>query len=157
MPPAAAIGVALAATAIGTGIKVFGGIQESKQIKATAEFNARQKENEAITVEGERSENNRRTRVRNRRLLGAQRAKIGAAGVTEEGSPLELMAATAGELELEVLDLNREAESRKIRLRNEAGIIRFEGKKQAKAAKIGAIGSGIAGVTRIASIIPQAV
>ena len=67
MPPAAAIGIALAATAIGTGIKVFGGIQEAKAAKATAEFNAKVKENEAVTVEGERSENNRRLRIRNRR------------------------------------------------------------------------------------------
>lgn len=152
MPPAAAVGVALAAAAIGTGISVFGQVQQAKATKAAAEFNARVAENEAVNVENERAESVRRKRIENRRALAKQRAGAARAGVLFEGSPLDIAAETAGELELRVLDENRAALAERTRLTAQAGITRFEGRQRPKAAKIGAVGTGIAGIARGAQI-----
>lgn len=148
MPPAAALGVALAATVISTGVSIIGQQQQKKAIKQTAEFNAKVLENEALAREDERAENTRRERIRNRRLTGRQRTLIAKGGVTETGSPLELMALTAGELELNVLDLNRAAEAKKQQLRAKAGITRFEGASLAQGLTFKQFGTGIGGIAQ---------
>lgn len=153
MPPAAVLGVALAAAAIGAGIQVAGNIQQAKAAKASAEFNAKVAENEAVRVEQERSEDNRRLRIRNRRLQATQRVLTAKGGVTEAGSPLEIMAETAGELELDVLDLNRARFAKVQQLKGVAEITRFEGRARATGFKLAAAGAGVAGVRRGASII----
>jgi len=151
MPPAVALGVSAAAAAIGAGVAVHSSVQQAKAAKATAEFNAKVLENEAAAKADERAEMTRRERIKNRRLQGRQRTMIAKAGVTESGSPLELMAETAGELELGILDINREMEAKRSRLFNKAAITRFEGASLARGKKMEAVGQGIQGVGSVAS------
>jgi len=66
--------------------------------------NASIMENEAARVELEARERAKRMRTENERMLGAQRAAFGKAGVTSEGSPLTIMAESAGLMELAVSD-----------------------------------------------------
>jgi DNA primase len=66
--------------------------------------NAAQYEQQALRVEQEARERASRMRQENERLLGAQRARYGKSGVTSAGSPLAVMAQTAGLLELGVAD-----------------------------------------------------
>ena len=66
--------------------------------------NAALMENEATRVEQEARERARRMREENERMLGQQRAQYGKAGVTSEGSPLAVMAESAGLMELAVGD-----------------------------------------------------
>jgi DNA primase len=66
--------------------------------------NAAQYDQQALRVEQEARERARRMREENERMLGAQRARYGKAGVTSAGSPLTVMAETAGLLELGVAD-----------------------------------------------------
>ena len=153
MPPAAIPAIMLAVTVISAGVAIAGQQQQKKAIKKTAEFNAKVLENEALAREDERAENTRRERIRNRRLSGRQRTLIAKGGVTETGSPLELMALTAGELELDVLDLNRSAEARKQQLRAKAGITRFEGASLARALTFKQVGTGIGAVGSAASAL----
>ena len=135
------MGVSLAATAAGGAMQFVGQRQQAKAAEATAEFNAKVAENEAIRVEQERSEQARRTRIQNERLLGKQKALVAKAGVTTAGSPLELMAETAGELELGVLDANRAARAKVQQLHSQAGLTRFEGAQKAKGLRRQAFGS----------------
>jgi hypothetical protein len=141
MPPIAFLAVGLAATAAAGAMSYVGQRQQAKATEAAAEFNAKVAENEAIRVEQERSEQARRTRIENRRLLGKQRALVAKSGVTMAGSPLELMAETAGELELGVLDMNRAAQAKQEQLRSQATLTRFEGAQQAKGLRRQAMGS----------------
>lgn len=67
-------------------------------------INAASMENEALRVEQESRERARRMREENERMLGAQRARFGKAGVTSEGTPLMVMAESAGIMELGVAD-----------------------------------------------------
>jgi hypothetical protein len=60
--------------------------------------------NEGLRVEQEARERAARMRQENERMLGAQRARFGKAGVTSEGSPLAVMAESAGLMELAVGD-----------------------------------------------------
>ena len=66
--------------------------------------NAAQYDNQALRVEQEARERATRMRQENERMLGEQRARYGKAGVTSAGSPLAVMAETAGLLELGVAD-----------------------------------------------------
>jgi len=136
-----AVGVGLAATAAGGAMQFVGQRQQAKAATAAAEFNAKVQENEAIRVQQESAEQTKRTRIANKRLSGRQRAQIGKAGVIESGSPLELMAETAGELELGVLDGIRTAQARQEQLRSQAGLTRFEGQMKAKGLRRQAMGS----------------
>lgn len=66
--------------------------------------NAAVYDQQALRVEQEARERARRMREENERMLGAQRASYGKAGVTSAGSPLAVMAETAGLMELGVAD-----------------------------------------------------
>lgn len=83
----------------------------AQQQQVAYENNAKMMENEAVRanqeavrVEQEARERASRMRMENDKLLGAQRARYGASGVTSEGSPLLVMAETAGALEMGVAD-----------------------------------------------------
>jgi hypothetical protein len=136
-----AVGVGLGLSAIGGAVSFVGQRQQAKAAEASAEFNAKVQENEALRVSQETSEQTKRSRIANKRLLGKQRAQIGKAGVLETGSPLELMAETAGELELGVLDSIRAGQARSEQLRNQASLTRFEGKSTAKGLRTAAFGT----------------
>jgi DNA primase len=78
---------------------------DAAQAQYQAQFNnAAQYDQQALRVEQEARERARRMRSENERMLGEQRARYGKAGVTSAGSPLTVMAETAGLLELGVAD-----------------------------------------------------
>jgi hypothetical protein len=145
-----ALGVGLALSAVGTGVAVHGQQQQAKAAEAAGEFNAKVAENEALRVSQETSEQTKRSRIANKRLLGRQRAQTGKAGVLEAGSPLELMAETAGELELGVLDTIRSGQARSEQLKNQATLTRFESKSTAKGLRMASIGTGLKGAGNLA-------
>ena len=66
--------------------------------------NAQIAQNDATRVEQEARERAKRMRAENERLLGEQRARFGKAGVTSEGTPLAVMAESAGLMEMAVSD-----------------------------------------------------
>ena len=76
----------------------------AEQQYAAGMQNARLMENEGLRVEQEARERARRMRTENERIAGAQRARFGKAGVVMEGTPLMVMAESAGLMELAVSD-----------------------------------------------------
>lgn len=177
---ALAIG-AMAMSAVGTGVAVYGQRQQAKTAKAageynarvdeanavataqTADYNAKLAENEALNAEMEGSENIRRKRLENARYSATQRARFAKAGVTDEGSPLLVMAETNKLLEMDAQEINREAQIRAKQLRaqaketrrtgdwqstmykSQAGFSRAYGAASARAANIGAAATLIQG------------
>lgn len=156
---ALAIG-SLATTAVGTGISIYGQRQAAKtaqsvgdynarisemageynasvaeqnaaQVAATSAYNAKLLENQALQTEMDARENVRRKRLENTRYLSTQRSRFAAAGVTDEGSPLEAMAETAKLLEMDALEVNRQAQIRAAQVRAGAAEERRQGTFQA--------------------------
>lgn len=74
---------------------------------------------------GEQQEAQQRTRARF--LLADQRARYGAAGVMIEGSPLEVLAFSAGQLELDALTIRTNTATRVSDLQAQAAGTRLEG------------------------------
>lgn len=142
-------------------------------------INAAEMENQALRVEQEARERARRMREENERMLGAQRARFGKAGVTSAGSPLAVMAESAGLMELGVgdelykADMERSAFYRKADMerwqanmslldssaaqynmntaRTRALPLLLQGRNDAAAARVGSYGSLISGVGNVAS------
>lgn len=128
----------LATAAVGTGVAVYGQVQQAKTAKAAGEYNAKVAENAALQAEMDSRENIRRKRDDNRRMLAMQRGRYAKAGVTEAGTPLEVMAETAGLLELDALEMGRQSRIEANRLRSQAGYDRAMGKAGAQAAYLSA-------------------
>lgn len=142
--------------------------------------NATAMQNEGLRVEQEARERAKRMRAENERLLGQQRAQFGKAGVTSAGSPLAVMAESAGLMELAVgdelykADLERSAYFRKAEVEKwQAGYslvdkaaadynaasaafraqpILLEGQNTANALRVNSYGSLISGVTQAGSM-----
>jgi hypothetical protein len=152
----------------------------AEQQYAAGMQNAKIMENEGLRVEQEARERARRMRSENEKLLGAQRARFGKAGVTSAGSPLAVMAESAGLMELAVgdelykADMERSAYFRKAEVEKwQAGYslvdkaaadynaasasfraqpILLEGQNTANALRVNSYGSLISGATQAASM-----
>ena len=136
---------AVAVTLVGTSVTVYGQVQAAKTAKETGEYNAKLAENQAQQVDLDSRESLRRKREQNQRFLGTQRAAYANSGVTIEGSPLSVMAETAGILELDALDAKRQANQQGNAYMAQAAYDRKVGANQATADYIGAGGSLLSG------------
>lgn len=153
---------------------------QAEQQQQVGERNAQGMEQEALRVEQEARERARRMREQNERMLGAQRAQYGKAGVTSEGSPLSIMAESAGLMELGVADelyksgLERQGFLRKAEAerwqagyslidqaaadynfataRHRATPILLEGQNTANALRVNSYGTLLSGTANVASI-----
>jgi len=142
--------------------------------------NAAIAQNDAMRVEQEARERASRMRAENERMLGAQRARFANAGVTSEGTPLAVMAESAGLMELGVADelykadMERSAFYRKAEVekwqagyslvdkaaadynaasaRFRAAPILMEGQNTAQALRVGSYGSLLSGVSDAAGM-----
>ena len=83
-------------------------------------------EQQANRVEMEAREQAKRMREENDRALSQQRAAYGKAGVTSEGTPLMVMAETAGALELAVQDEWYKANVERRQFMDQAAATRYE-------------------------------
>jgi len=91
------------------------------------DYNAQVAQNEAQRTEMEARERARRMREENERALGAQRGAYAKSGVTSAGSPLMVMAETAGLGELAVADELYKADAQRSGLYTQAALERFKG------------------------------
>jgi hypothetical protein len=136
---------AIVVGAIGTGVAVYGQVEAAQTAKKMGEYNAKLAESQAAQIDLDSRESVKRRREQNRRFLGTQRTAYAKSGVTIEGSPLEVMAETAGILELEALDASRQATQQTRALRAQGAYDRQVGSNQARAAYIGAGSSLLSG------------
>jgi hypothetical protein len=141
---------ALILAAASAGYAYYGHQQQKKTAKAIGAYNAQQSENDANAMELENRENIRRKRMDSVRLLAVQRSKYAKAGVVAEGTPLEVQAETAGLLELDALEMNRQAQNKVARLRAEGRMQKAAGEAGAYAQNIQAGASLLSGVSAAA-------
>ena len=114
--------IALATTAIGTGISVVGsmmqGKREAEAAKAQAKLSSFQAD--AEIKRGDREEEIMRQEAA--RLVGQQRAAYAAAGVRLTGSPLLVMAQTIQDSEKDISLLQEETDARALSYRMQSSI-----------------------------------
>jgi hypothetical protein len=151
-PVAAIVGVVAGVASAVAG--VVGGIKqaESQQRQAAAaksqgEAQARAAEENARQVQIAAQIEKDQQRRRMARITSSQRAKIGASGVTMEGTPLEILEDTAYEGELENLRTDYQANQQASRLYGEAGNYRAAGDSLAESYSSQAGTSLLTGVT----------
>ena len=125
---------AVAVAVVGAGVAVYGQVQQGQAAEASGEYNAKVAQNAALQAEMDSRENIRRKRVENRRMLAMQRGRYAKSGVEEAGTPLEVMAETAGLLELDALEMGRQSRMEAARLRSQAGYDLAMGKMGAQSA-----------------------
>lgn len=97
---------------------------------AQAEANARQQNASRIRQAAEARSESSREEIRRKRLdfarfQATQRARIAGSGVVEAGSPLELLAETAGNMQLAIEDLHYQANLDRTQALNEAEMESF--------------------------------
>lgn len=141
--------------AAGTAVTVYGQRQQAKTAKAMGEYNAKLAENQALQAEMDATETLRRRRTTNDRILATQASRYAKAGVVEEGTPLAVLAETAGILEMENLDMSRQAGQKASYLRQEAMGSRALGANQSRAYNIQAGASLLSGVSQTSSLALQ--
>jgi hypothetical protein len=120
---------------VGVGLTVLGQVQAGRQAEAQgesqqalAEYNAQLAEREAEEAQEAAATEERKLRKAGVRLKAIQRARFGAIGVTPEGSPLDVMAATAAELKRDALTIRRGGQLGFQRFTAEASLQRIAGK-----------------------------
>lgn len=90
---------------ISAAIGALGAIQEARASSASSEFNAKIADNNALIAEQNAAADENKQRRSAGRQAATSRAAIGAAGVTLEGSPLDVLEDQALEAELDALNI----------------------------------------------------
>ena len=117
-------------------------VQSGQQARNAANYNAIVARENAKAAELQAAERAKRIRSQGKSLLAKQRALYGASGVDLMfGSPLLVLADTAGQIELEAQDAIFAGKTQAAGLRSEAGGILAEGRAKTQAANIGTFSS----------------
>lgn len=108
----------------------------ARSIEMAADYNSMLSENKALLADMTGRETIRRMRKEGDKTLATQTARFAKAGVlTDTGTPLEVMADTAGMIELNVLDRKRQAEAEAMTYRTEGAIQKWMAYKEAEATR----------------------
>jgi len=141
----------LATTVVGTGVAVYGQMQQAKAAEETADFNAKIAKNEAALKEQRGLENIRRQRDQNRRYMSRQRALIAGRGISMEGTALSIMGETASKLELGIQDAFNDVQLGINKSLSQAQSSLFQGQQAKQASLISAGTSLLQGTTAAAT------
>lgn len=135
---------------IGTGVSMFGSMQQGKAEQAMAERNAQTIEQQAKLNMIETAENMRRGRDNNRRANSAEIATNATRGVT--GASMEAVSAEARyRRELELQDLYRQADIKTKSMNDEAVMTRYGGQQSRSAGNYNAAGTLFSGLAKASS------
>ena len=131
--PAALPFIAAGSAILGTGLGVISSIRQGsaqsaalKSQAAGARYNQQVAEMNAQAVENASAYQTQLQREKNQRLLASQKVGYGKAGVTMEGTPLEVMADTAADQEKDIIAQRYNYDIQAWRYRSQAGQYGFE-------------------------------
>lgn len=147
---AAAGAVAAIAAIASAAVTAAGAIQQGKQQKAIAEFNAQVAENEAISARNAAQFEADLQSDRIERVIAAQRAGAGGAGVQIEGSPLAVIADTAADGELDRLAILFSGDIAAARATSQAAADRLQGRLAQTKARFSAVSALLGGASKAA-------
>ena len=129
-------------------IEAASAMQQGRQARATAEYNAKQQEVSADVARRQAAEREQMQRNETRKLLGKQRAAIAESGVGFGGSSQDIYLQSARDAELDALNLRYAGELGSRGLMGQAAAERMEGRARARQAGYQAVGSVLGGVAK---------
>lgn len=133
----------------GSALGAYGQFQQGMAANATANYNARLREQQAVLTEQAMATETTRAHEDARRLKATQEAQYGTSGaVVSEGTPLLVLAEQAGLMEKDILNQRRNRTIEAQGLRSEAAMLRYEGKMARRAGNIGAVSTLLGGGSR---------
>lgn len=127
---------------LGTALSVGGALAEGQQSKQMADTQARAYEQQARADAQSAAFEQGQERYKQDLLLAQARAQAGASGVGIAGSPAEVLAANAGQGQLDLKAIQYSSQLRQNNLGTQAAISRFSG-RQAVTASIFKAGSSL--------------
>jgi hypothetical protein len=116
--------------AVGTAVSVVGAVAQGQAAKNASEYNARLAEQDAVLARKKSEEEERRYRLQSQKQMGAMRAAYARAGVTMEGSPMDVLAESAYTAELDVLTIRAGGRAQSASLESQARIARLQGRSK---------------------------
>jgi len=138
--------ISLAVTAASTGVAVAGGIQQAQAARETARTQQKVAAYNVAVQQQQAALEKERIEDRRRQVISAQRAGYGAAGVTAEGSPLDVMIETAKESGYDAALAAYNAQLEAQRATMGGALAQQQARAQERAAYIGAGGSLLSGI-----------
>lgn len=140
------IALATALTVASTAVSAAGAIMQGRQAEAAAEAQARSYEQQAQADQKaasfEAAQEGRKQQIQ----LSSARAQIGASGVGFAGSPAAVIAANAGQGQMDLEAIRYGSQLRQNGLKTQASISRFEGKQARQASYLNAASIAVKGI-----------
>ena len=142
-----------AGLALGGGLlKGFGGLQQSKFQAGLLDFNSQQSFRDAQIAEQNAEIKAKALRRSGRQLIGKQRVQIAKSGLRLEGTPLELMAESMENVELDAIAIKQKGEFRAKQLRVRAEFEKEQAGATRRAGTLGLITDVLGGATSAGSM-----
>ena len=119
-------------SAAGGILQAYGQVKAGEGAQRAYEFNANQADINSRQAELIAAQDERQSRIVGKKAIGSMVANYGASGVNLEGSPMDVLAESLAQVELDSLNARYSGQSKAINFRNEARINRYQG-SQARA------------------------
>ena len=122
-----------------------GNMAAAKNAEAVGEYNARLAENEKIVLQRAKVDEDRTLRRNASRLISQQRTATAASGIEIAGSPLQALADTYFNTELDAARIRYASSIEQVQKESEAALARTEGAARGSAFRTAAVGSLLQG------------
>lgn len=138
-----------AVAAVGVGLTVYGQQEQKRAAKKAAKLNAQDAEENARLAQERALEDARQFRLNFRRDQARNVAAIGASGIKQEGSPLEVLQDNAAAAERDYQNIKRGGEQQRDSYLRQARMYRESGAAAARAADIQSAATVLNGVSSV--------
>lgn len=156
MAVATAAALALAGTAISTGVSVYGQRQAANSAEEAADYNAKIAEQDANRKELENHETVKRQRLEKRRSKAQARARLAGSGAAlGEGSSVDFLEVLDNRLETEIQDSARRTQLETRAIRHQSSLQTYTADQQASASRVSSVGTLLGGATKATSQFSQ--
>lgn len=129
---------AVVATVVAAAVSAYGAYEAGQQQQQEAQYRSKVAKNQAEQAKEAASVAEQNRREDDRRIMATQRAAIGGAGLSTEGTPLFVLLDTAEQSQLDALRIRYGGASTAAGLTDEAKHLIYQGDQYAKAGYIGA-------------------
>ena len=145
-----------AAAAIASGVMGFkGNRQAARQARLIADYNAQVEENNLVILQRARRDQELQVRRQGEQLVGAQRVAVGASGIQERGTPLNIYANAYFGIERDAARIQYASSVDEVRAVAASRKEIMEGRARATTYQYAAMGSLLGGTTQAVSTYGQ--
>jgi hypothetical protein len=148
--------VIAASAAVASSVLQFkGNMASAKAARRVAEYNAQVTENEAILLQRRKVEEEANLRANSERLAATQKVATAASGIELSGSPLQALADTYFNTEMDALRIQYASEIEQTASQSAATLTRAQGRARSNAFRTQAYASLLEGGSRSAQLMDK--